>query len=311
MDDRDLEALGEIARVERRAGIADVGGEADLVVDDDVDGAASGVAGESGEVERLGDDALPGERRVAVEQDRQRAVAILRRRPGLAALVLGGARHPLHDRVDELEMTRVRGQRRAAPRPSRHPRSCARRAPRWYFTSPVTPSSLEESEGAGARAPAPFEGGDDRGVGLAEDVGQDIETAAVGHAEHDLAHAVGGGIVDDRVEHRHQGVGALDREALLTEIGLVQEALEALDLGQPLEQLLLRLRRRGSRCSSRSRPPHAARRVPRRSGPDRSHNRCRRCRCGADRRSPPWHWSHRTRPARAPIRPAAPRAGRR
>ena len=63
----------------------------------------------------------------------------------------------------------------------------------------------------------------------------------MGHAEHDLAHAVGGGIADDRVEHRHQGIGALDREALLAEVGLMQEALEPLDLGQPLEQLLLRL----------------------------------------------------------------------
>ena len=42
---RNLESLGEVARVERGAGIADVGGEPDLIVDDDVDGAASGVAG--------------------------------------------------------------------------------------------------------------------------------------------------------------------------------------------------------------------------------------------------------------------------
>jgi hypothetical protein len=36
--------------------------------------------------------------------------------------------------------------------------------------------------------------------------------------------------VDDGVEHRHQGVGALDREALLAEVGLVEELLEPLDL---------------------------------------------------------------------------------
>ena len=65
----------------------------------------------------------------------------------------------------------------------------------------------------------------------------------MGHAQHDLAHAGGGGIADDRVEHRHQRIGAFDREALLAEIGLVQETLEALDLGQALEQLLLRLGR--------------------------------------------------------------------
>ena len=35
--------------------------------------------------------------------------------------------------------------------------------------------------------------GEDLGVGLAEDVGQDVEPAAVGHAEDDLANAVVGG----------------------------------------------------------------------------------------------------------------------
>ena len=44
-------------------------------------------------------------------------------------------------------------------------------------------------------------------------------------------------------EHRHQRIGAFDREALLPQIGLVQEALEGFDLGQALEQLLLVLRR--------------------------------------------------------------------
>ena len=223
-----------------RAGIADVGGEPDLIVDDDVDGAASGVAGESGEVERLGDDALSGERRVAVEEDRHRAVAILRRRPGLAAVVLGGAGHPLHDRVDELEVTRVRGEheRHLDGLPIR-----GSRPPRPEVVLHVAGDTVV-ARGVGRRGAArhaPFEGGDDRGVGLAQDVRQDIEATAVGHAQHDLAHAVGGGIADDRVEHRHQRIGAFDRESLLTEIGLVQETLEALDLGQALEQLFLLL----------------------------------------------------------------------
>ena len=215
-------------------GIADVGGEPDLIVDDDVDGAASGIARETGEVEGFGDDTLSGERRVAVEEDRHRAVGVLWWRPGLAAVVLGGAGHPLHDWVDELEVTRVRGER------ERHLDGLPIRG-----SSPPRPEVILHITGdtvvargvgrRGAARHAPFEGGDDRGVGLAQDVRQDIEATAVGHSQHNLAHAGGGGIADDRVEHRHQRIGAFDRESLLTEIGLVQETLEALDLRQTLE----------------------------------------------------------------------------
>ena len=59
-------------------------GEADLVVDDEVDRAAGGVAVELREVQRLGDHALSGERRVAVDQDRDDALALRCRRGGPA-----------------------------------------------------------------------------------------------------------------------------------------------------------------------------------------------------------------------------------
>ena len=50
------------------------GREAELVVDDQVDRAADSVAGDVAHVEALGDDALAGERGVAVHQDRQHRV---------------------------------------------------------------------------------------------------------------------------------------------------------------------------------------------------------------------------------------------
>ena len=68
--DRDLEALGQVAGVECRARVLRIGREADLVVDDDVQRAAGGEAGQVGEVQRLGHDALAGEGRVAVQHDR-------------------------------------------------------------------------------------------------------------------------------------------------------------------------------------------------------------------------------------------------
>jgi hypothetical protein len=61
VDDRRVEALRQVARVPGRAPVGRVGGEADLVVSDQVQRAAGRVADEVLKVERLGDDALAGE----------------------------------------------------------------------------------------------------------------------------------------------------------------------------------------------------------------------------------------------------------
>ena len=92
------------------------GGETDLVVDDDVHGAADVVAGELGEVERLRHHALARERGVAVDEHRQHAVVL-----GVAEPVLLGARHAFGDRVDGFEVARVRGERDADRRARRAP----------------------------------------------------------------------------------------------------------------------------------------------------------------------------------------------
>ena len=65
---------------------------------------------------------------------------------------------------------------------------------------------------------------------------QDVQPAAVRHADHHLASALVGGVAEDDVEHRHEGIEPLDAEAFLAEVGLVQEALEGLDAHQALEQ---------------------------------------------------------------------------
>ena len=54
-----------------------------------------------------------------------------------------------------------------------------------------------------------------------------------------LARAAGRGQLGQLVDHRHGHVQALDRELLLAQVGLVHEALERVDLGEPLEQRLL------------------------------------------------------------------------
>ena len=60
VDDRRVVALGDVRRPARGARVLGVGGEADLVVLDEVDRAADLVAVERLQVQRLGDDALAG-----------------------------------------------------------------------------------------------------------------------------------------------------------------------------------------------------------------------------------------------------------
>ena len=109
MDDRNVEPLGEVARVARRAPFGRIGREADLVVGDDVERSAGRIAVDRVEVEGLGDDPLPRERGVPVDQDRKRDGRIVD--AGAArAIGLLRPREAFDHGIDSLEMARVRGQ---------------------------------------------------------------------------------------------------------------------------------------------------------------------------------------------------------
>ena len=94
-------------RVERRARVFRGGGEADLVVDHHVHGAAGAVAAQLRQVERLGDHALAGEGGVAVDRERQHGVAL---QPTVDPVLLGPD-DALEHRVDRLQVRRVRHHR--------------------------------------------------------------------------------------------------------------------------------------------------------------------------------------------------------
>jgi hypothetical protein len=69
-------------------------------------------------------------------------------------------------------------------------------------------------------------------VVLAQNVGEDVEATAMGHAHDDLLDAVARAILDDLVEERDDGLAALEREALLADVAGVEEFLEELALEQ-------------------------------------------------------------------------------
>ena len=207
----------------RRAGR---GGEADLVVDDHVDRAAGAVATQLGEVQGLGHDALAGERRVAVDEQRQHGVL------GAAVEdVLLGPGDALEHRVDGLEVRRV-GR-------DGHLDAVAETREELAFGAEVVlhvAGALDR-----ARVDVALELAEDLGVLLADDVGQHVEPATVGHADADLVEVGLGRGLADLVEQRDRGLAALEAEPLLTHELRLQEGLERLGLVELEEdpQLLL------------------------------------------------------------------------
>jgi len=74
--------------------------------------------------------------------------------------------------------------------------------------------------------------GEDRLQRAAESVREDAEAPAVRHPEDDLLGIGAVREVRDLVQHRDDHVETLDREHLLAQVGLLQEALELEDLDQ-------------------------------------------------------------------------------
>src|SRR5690242_17391195 len=85
--------------------------------------------------------------------------------------------------------------------------------------------------------------GEDRGEGLAEEIGEHVEPAAMWHADDQLLHAELAAALDDLLERRDQRLAAFEAEALGAGVAAVQEALEGLGGGKPLEDRPLALDR--------------------------------------------------------------------
>ena len=109
MEDRRLDHLGDVGRIRRRTRVTRVGGEPDLVVDDEMHGATGAVAAQPRQAEALGDHALPGKGRVARNEQRHDHRAVF---PGGAELILLGAHLAQHHRIDDFEMRRIGGERK-------------------------------------------------------------------------------------------------------------------------------------------------------------------------------------------------------
>ncbi len=182
------------------------------------------VAGQGGEIERLGHHALAGEGGVAVDEHGQRRGVL-----GVAPDVLLGPGHALHHRVDRFQMGRV-GSQRQGQRPSiRGGVDAGRAQVVLHVARPLGERRIQVA----------FELPEDLAVGLAHRIGQHVEPAPVGHAQHRLLHTGVDGVGEEGVEEGDEALGSFQAEALMAQVLGGQEPLEGLRRPQALQDAAL------------------------------------------------------------------------
>ncbi len=142
------------------------GGKAEEIVDDDVDGAADSVAGKVGVVHGLGEDALSGERGVAVDEEREIFFAAT-----FAGAVLLGAGAADGDGIDGFEVAGIGDEV-----------DVDFVATARFVLAGRAHVVLDVAGAENAAGVDVFESGKDFLRGALGDVGYDVEAAAMAHA---------------------------------------------------------------------------------------------------------------------------------
>jgi hypothetical protein len=210
VEDRDLKHLRDVRRVRGRTSLLRRRRETDLVVHDDVNRPAHGVRVEQAHVERFLNHALAGNRRVAVDQNRDLSAA-----RHVADAILLRPRAPKHDRIHELEVARVEAEGEVHLAPAR--RHEVRAVPHVVLHV----AAAEVKLGVGV-----LELAENVARALAHDVGEHVQAAAMGHSEHDLVHSMLRRTIDGEGEERNQALRALERKTLRAHEFLLDELFE-------------------------------------------------------------------------------------
>ena len=148
---------------------------------------------------------------------------------------LPGARHPFDDRVDRFQVGGIGGEpdRNLAVRG-------LQAAGRAKVVLDVPHAALlEVGLVDGSECPFAFEPAKHLTVGHADEMGEDVQAAAVGHAELERCDPVRGSLPGELVEQWHQRVEAFERERLLAGKDFAQVLLERLRAHQPFEERAL------------------------------------------------------------------------
>jgi len=212
VEDRNRQPLGDIGRVAGRAVGRRLGGEADQIVDHDVQRAAGREAVERSKVERFGGDTLAGESRVAVHHHRHR-------RPPFAVAGAGElGPHPAErDRSDRFEVARVGGEVDAHL-------GAAGGATQAGGSEVI----LDVPRAQHAPRVDLLEAGEDLERRATDHPGHDVQAPAMAHRQQRLFGPLLGQAVEHLVEQRHQRGEPFEREALVADVAGVNRLLEHL-----------------------------------------------------------------------------------
>src|SRR5690606_38020059 len=150
-------------------------------------------------------------------------------------LVLLGAGLAQHNRIDDLEMRRIGGQRQvnivAVKAAVRGSTQVVLHVARTLDVVGVEGTALEFVE--------------QRAMRLTQNLGQHVEATTVSHAKDDVLDAQSATALDDLLKRRNGGFAAIETKTLGAGILDVEELLEALGLDKLVEDGLLALWREG------------------------------------------------------------------
>ena len=223
VEDRRLHHLGDVRAIQGRTRIQRVaGGKTDLVIDDDMDGAAGAVTAGLGQVEGLHHHALPGKGGVAMDDYGQNLGAGL-----IKAAVLARPYGPFHYRVDYFKVGGIERQGQMYD------------AAGSLDVGGIAQVVFDIPRTAGFdvlfSAVDSFEFIEQLFGQLADDIDQDVEPAAVGHADDRFAYAGFTARLHEFVQQRDQGFAPLQREAFLAHVFPVQVFFQGIGGNDPFQ----------------------------------------------------------------------------
>ena len=237
VEDGSTEGLTKVRAVRGRSGVDGVRGEANLIVHNDVNGTADVEVGHSGELHGLIHHALTGEGGIAVQEDGD---AVLLVDVAITAVVLLGTGLAGNDGVDALQVGGV-GDQTEMDLPSVGVGTVhAGTQVVLDVTADAPLSTLGLGVGIDVVVRA-LELGEDEGHGLAHHVGQDVETATVGHANDETVRAQLGRTVDAILEGGNDGLATVQTEPLGGVELVGEEVLKGVGKAQTLEDVQLLL----------------------------------------------------------------------
>src|SRR6266436_1125932 len=232
MDNGDFKTFRQVARKVRGAIIPWLGRKAKLVVHNDMDGPAYRVALQVPQVQGLSDYPLAREGCISMNKQRQRVIHILLRASGVISCFLRGSCHTFNHGVHELQVAGI-GRKRDLQL------YCSSLSQDMFGAQVIFDiAGIAKTKAVGERNPFLVfhmpKLAEDCGVGLLKHMREHVQASSMRHAYNHLAGPGFNSAPDDFIQHRHQYIGPLEREAFLAGVGLVQEALKRLNLGEPL-----------------------------------------------------------------------------